>query len=87
MLCAKSKDEFDIEVIRILSREFRTIVEAGLLSEEVLIPAVTGVRCSLREAFPEMSAEEAEFHLKQLQDQCREMAYSIFKMSYTTYWN
>lgn len=87
MLCAKSVDDFDRKVNTILQREFQTILEMGLLSEEALLPAVECVRSSLREAFPVMSSAEVDYHLKHLQTQCREIAYRIFDVAYTTYWN
>lgn len=87
MLRTKSVDDFDRKVNTILQREFRTILEMGLLPEEALLPAVECVRSSLREAYPAMSSAEVDFHLKHLQNQCRETAYRIFNVAYTTYWN
>lgn len=87
MLCVKSVDDFDSKVLRILVQEFRTILEIGLLSEESLIPVVSQMRNSLREAYPAMSMSEVDFHLDRLQQQCREIAYRIFDRTYTTYWN
>lgn len=87
MFRARSLDEFDRKVNRILEREFTTLVEMGLVTVEDLIPVVEGMRDSLLEAFPVMSPGEIELHLGRLQDQCRETAYHIFNLSYTTYWN
>lgn len=87
MFCAKSMEAFDQEVTSILVREFKTVLEMGLLTEDALLPVVLEMRNSLREAFPEMSPKQAEAHLRLLQDQCREIAYRIFDVTYTTYWN
>lgn len=87
MFGARSVDEFDREVKTILAREFKTILETGLLTEEALLPVIAGMRISLREAFPAMTDKEAEVHLRGLQNQCREIAYRIFDLAYTTYWN
>ncbi|MEJ2007615.1 MAG: hypothetical protein P8Z30_05550 [Acidobacteriota bacterium] len=87
MLCARSLDDFDRKVNTILEREFKTVVEIGLLTEEALRPVVARMRSSLREAYPAMSAAEVDIHLQRLQDQCREIAYRIFDLSYTKYWN
>ncbi len=87
MFCGKSVEAFDQKVQSILVKEFKAVLEMGLLSEEALLPVVVEMRNSLREAFPEMSPKEAEIHLRQLQDQCREIAYRIFDVTYTTYWN
>lgn len=87
MFPAMSLSDFDREVKTILVREFEGVLELGLLSEETLIPVVAGIRTSLREAFPAMSPHEVEYHLMHLREQCREMAYSIFSLTYTNYWN
>jgi|YelNatPaOPRAMG01_1025707.scaffolds.fasta_scaffold27895_2 hypothetical protein len=87
MFPAMSLSDFDREVKTILVREFEGILDLGLMSEEALIPVVAGIRSSLREAFPSMSPKDVEFHLKQLQDQCRDTAYSIFHLAYTDHWN
>lgn len=87
MFCARSLDEFDHKVNRILEIEFKTVVEMGFVTEEALIPVVAEMRDSLLEAFPMMSPGEIELHLRRLQDQCRETAYHIFNLAYTTYWN
>lgn len=87
MLRAKSMEDFDRKVITILEREFKTVVEIGLLTEESLLPVVSEMRNSLREAYPAMSASEVEVHLGRLQEQCREIAYRIFNVAYTKYWN
>jgi hypothetical protein len=87
MFCARSVDDFDRQVKTILVQEFVGVVELGLLTEESLLPVIAGMRCSLREAYPAMSAAEVEIHLRHLQDQCREVAYRIFDLAYTTYWS
>lgn len=87
MFCGGSVDDFDRKVNTILAREFKTVLEIGLLSEDALLPVVSEMRSSLREAFPNMSILEAEAHLRRLQDQCREIAHRIFDVAYTKYWN
>lgn len=87
MFCTMSLEDFDQKVKTILAQEFVDILDLGLLSEETLLPVVTGMRGSLREAFPSMSASEAEFHLQLLRDQCRDTANSIVAMADSGYWN
>lgn len=87
MFCTASVDDFDDRIDRILEREFKTVVEIGLVPEDVLLPAVEEMRSSLRTALPTMSATELDAHLKHLQNQCREMAYDIFSLAYAQYWN
>lgn len=87
MLCTMSLDDFDKRVKTILAEEFIGMLDLGILSEESLLPVVTGMRNSLRNAFPTMSVAEAEFHLELLRDQCRETANSIVAMADSGYWN
>jgi len=87
MICAMSVEDFDQRVKTIMIQEFVGILELGLLSEESLLPVVAGMRSSLCDAFPTMSAAEAEFHLQALRDQCRETADSIVALADSEYWN
>jgi hypothetical protein len=87
MFCAMSLEDFDHRVKTILAQEFVGVLELGLLSEDALLPVVAGMRRSLRDAFPNMSVAEAEFHLQFLQDQCRETANSIVALADSGYWN
>lgn len=87
MICTMSVEDFDQRVKTILVQEFVGVLELGLLSEESLLPVVAGMRSSLRDAFPAMSAAEAEFHLQVLRDQCRETANSIVALADSEYWN
>lgn len=87
MFCTMSVEDFDHRVKTILVEEFVGVLEMGLLSEDALLPVVAGMRRSLREAFPNMSVAEAEFHLQLLQDQCREAANSIVTLADAGYWN
>ena len=87
MFCTMSPKDFDQRVKTILVEEFVGVLEMGLLSEESLLPVVAGMRSSLNEAFPGMSKAEAEFHLQQLQDQCRDTANSIVSLADAESWN
>jgi len=87
MFGTMSLEDFDQKVKSILAQEFVDILDLGLLSEEALLPVVTGMRGSLREAFPTMSGAEAEFHLQLLRDQCRDTANSIVALADSGYWN
>lgn len=79
--------EFDQAVKSILDQAFGGVLEMGLVSEEALFSVITGMRSSLRKAFPEMSGPEAELHLLQLQEECRDTVDSIFSVAETAYWN
>lgn len=87
MFCTMSLEDFDKRVKTILAEEFIGILDLGILAEESLLPVVAGMRNSLRDAFPEMSVAEAEFHLQLLRDQCRETANSIVERADSGYWN
>ena len=87
MFDTMSVEDFDQRVKSILVQEFVGVLEMGLLSEEALLPVVSGMRNSLCEAFFSMSTAEAEFHLQGLRDQCREAANSIVALADSGYWN
>jgi hypothetical protein len=87
MSCDMSLYEFDQAVKGILDQEFVGVVEMGLVPEEALFPVMAGMRISLRNAFPEMSRTEVELHLRQLQQECRDTAESIFARAEAVYWN
>ena len=87
MFGTMSVEDFDQRVKSILVQEFVGVLELGLLSEEALLPVVSGMRNSLCEAFFSMSTAEAEFHLQAPRDQCREAACSIVALADSGYWN
>lgn len=87
MACEMSMYDFDQAVKMILNQEFVGVLEMGLVSEEALLPVVAGMRHSLRKAFPTMSKAEAELHLHQLQQECRDTADSLFAVAEGMYWN
>lgn len=87
MICTMSVEDFDQRVKTIMIQEFVGVLELGLLSEESLMPVFAGMRSSLCEAFPSMSAAEAELHLQALRDQCRETVNSIVALADSKYWN
>ena len=87
MFDTMSVEDFDQRVKSILVQEFVGVLEMGLLSEEALLPVVSGMRNSLCEAFFSMSTAEAEFHLQGLRDQCREAANSIVALADSGFWN
>ena len=87
MICTMSAEDFDQRVKTIMIQEFVGVLEMGLLSEESLLPVVAGMRSSLCDAFPAMSAAEAEFHLQALRDQCRDTANSIVALADSESWN
>lgn len=82
-----SLDDFDQEVKMILDQEFLSVLEMGLVSEETLFPVVTGMRSSLRQAFPTMSRMEVEMYLLQLRQECRDTADSILALADITHWH
>jgi hypothetical protein len=87
MFSTMSVEDFDQRVKTILVQEFVGVLEMGLLSEEALLPVVAGMRNSLCDAFPTMSAAEAEFQLQVLRDQCKETANRIVAICDTHHWN
>lgn len=87
MTSGMSVHEFDRAVKSILDQAFGGVLELGLVSEEALFSVMTGMRNSLRKAFPAMSGSEAELHLLQLREQCRDTVDSIFAVAETVYWN
>jgi hypothetical protein len=87
MSCDMSLHDFDQAVKMILDQEFVGVLEMGLVSEADLFPVMVGMRNSLRQAFTAMSGAQAELHLQQLQQECRDTANSIFALAESAYWN
>lgn len=87
MVCAMSVEEFDRAVMKILEQEFVGVLEMGLLPQEALLRVVAGMRCSLCEAFPDMSEPEAHLHLQSLRQECRDTANSIYQLADAGYWS
>lgn len=86
MSCSMLKDDFDKAVKRIADQEFRSVMEMGLLNQETVTPIAQKMADSIREHFPDMTAQETEYHLRLLRKECRKTADRILKMAEETGW-
>lgn len=80
------KDDFDRAVKSIVDQEFRDVMEMGLLIQEDITPAAQGMVSAIHKDFPNMTAQETEYHLRMLREECRKTADKIIKKAEETGW-
>jgi|GEM_PF-2004135 len=81
-----TETDFDQAAKGVVEKEFNTLQEVGLLTDEVLCPIAQRMCESIHKVSPTMSGLEAEYLLQLLRKECRKMADKILKMAEDTCW-